>query len=140
MRSPPDTGLGKTSADGAPRTLPRGALVESPGENATGLQNESATKGADMPYTPDNNQGAAKSTATTKKDIRPTHDELYLASRLSPDDAPTARLSPAAIQRLNSRYGVQTVLDAMRLMRGFPPEIAVRSPYAYLETLCKGAK
>lgn len=80
--------------------------------------------------------GAAKNAATIGKDQRPTFDQLYLAERLSVD-APKGRISPAAIQRLNTRYGVQTVVDAMRLMRGFPPEIAVRSPFAYLEGICK---
>lgn len=88
-----------------------------------------------------NVKGAAHTAAAKKKDQRPTYDQLYLASKLvppSPENRPQAGLTPAAIQRLNTRYGVGTVLDAMRLMRGFPPEIAVRSPYAYLEGICKG--
>jgi hypothetical protein len=83
------------------------------------------------------NKGAAKDAAIRENDERPTYDQLYLASRLSPDNAPKARLSPAAIQRLNNRYGVTAVSDAMRLLHGFPPEIAVRSTYAYVEGICR---
>jgi hypothetical protein len=83
------------------------------------------------------NKGAAKDAAIREKDERPTYDQLYLASRLSPDDAPQGRLSPAAIQRLNIKYGVQAVTDALRLMRGHPPEQAVRRPYPYLEGMLR---
>ena len=114
--------------------------MESPGEKPPDFKKPLPTKGWDMPYTPEPIKGAAKSAATTKKSERPTPDQMYLASRLRSVDAPEAQLGPAAIQRLNDRYGRTTVTDAMRLMHGFPPEIAVRSPFAYLETLCKGAK
>lgn len=77
--------------------------------------------------------GANTAPVPPKTDSRPTFDQLYLARRLSPDHP----LTPAAVQRLNTRYGVQATLDAMRVMRGFPPEIAIRSPYAYLEGILK---
>lgn len=81
-------------------------------------------------------EGAAHTAAKTAS--RPTPDQMYLASRLvSPDDPPKAGLSPAALQRLNTRWGRTTVTDALRIMRGFPPEIAVRSVYAYCEGICR---
>jgi hypothetical protein len=81
--------------------------------------------------------GAANTAAARRKDERPTHDQLYLASRLSLEAAPQGKLTPAAIQKLNTRYGVAVVENAMRLLRGFPPDPPVRSSYAYLVAICE---
>jgi hypothetical protein len=88
-----------------------------------------------MPLELNETKGAANTAASTREDRRPTHDQLYLASRLSPEDA--GKLSPAAIQKLNNRYGPAAVTQALRLLRGFPPETEIRSLYAYLESVCK---
>jgi uncharacterized PurR-regulated membrane protein YhhQ (DUF165 family) len=58
---------------------------------------------------------------------------VYLASRLSDT------LSIRVLQRLNTRYGVTVVTDAMRCLHGFPPEIAVRSTYAYIVGIIEGS-
>lgn len=82
-------------------------------------------------------KGAATTRRDKRNDDRPTHDQLYLAGFFSVDAA-QPRLGPAPLQRLNRRYGVGIVTEALRLMHGFPPEIAVRSQYAYLEGICRG--
>jgi hypothetical protein len=61
-------------------------------------------------------------------DRRPTHDQLYLADRLN-ENATESRLTPAAIQSLNIRFGVLVVTDALRYMRGFCSPAA---PFPYL--------
>lgn len=64
-----------------------------------------------------------------------THDELYLAGKLN-EDRTHGQLTPAAIQRLNNRYGTAAVVSAMRLLRGYTPD-TLRSPYAYLEGMLR---
>lgn len=67
---------------------------------------------------------------------RPTIDSIYLAERIN-ERWDTHNLSPAAIQKLVNAYGDRAVEDALRALHGFPPEDAVRSPYAYLETMLR---
>lgn len=68
-------------------------------------------------------------------DNRPSHDALYLARKI--DEAwGTKELTPAAMQKLGDKYGAGVVLDALRELHGFPPEDAIRKPYAYLESMC----
>jgi hypothetical protein len=90
-----------------------------------------------VPFTPGQVQ-SAEERGDKKRDTRPTHDQLYLASVVS-DLAPKGRISVRALQKLNTRYGVQAVTDALRCLRGFPPEVAVRSPYAYLVGIIEGS-
>jgi hypothetical protein len=82
-----------------------------------------------------NVKGAAESAAFPKKDERPTHDQMYLATKICEDSKKT--LSPAAIQKLNTEFGSIAVVSAMRMMRGFPPPLPVRSVYAYLRGMLK---
>ena len=67
---------------------------------------------------------------------RPTSDSIYLAQKI---DAKwkSHRLTPAALQKLVDRYGDQAVEDKLRELYGFPPEEAVRSPFAYLSTMLR---
>jgi hypothetical protein len=81
-----------------------------------------------------NVKGAANTAATREKDTRPTYDQIYLASRLCKD--PEKALTPAAIQKLNTQYGVAAVVSAMRTLRGYTPE-ELRSAYAYLAAMLK---
>ena len=70
-------------------------------------------------------------------DFRPSHDQMYLASRLN-DIAPKGRLTPAALQKLNEEFGRTRVTDALRVMRGFPPESGFTSSlYGYVAAICK---
>lgn len=67
---------------------------------------------------------------------KPTPDCLYLAERINERwGASKGRLTPAALQRLVSTFGVQVLEDALRELHGFPPEEAIRSPYAYLQAI-----
>jgi hypothetical protein len=68
--------------------------------------------------------------------LKPTYDSIYLASRID-ERWETRSLSPAAVQKLVNLYGVREVEDALRQLYGFPPEEAIRSPYAYLETMLR---
>jgi hypothetical protein len=70
------------------------------------------------------------------KNARPTIDSIYLAGRI---DArwQTHSLSPAGLQKLVNAYGDRAVEDGLRELYGFPPEEALRSPYAYLETMLR---
>jgi len=67
---------------------------------------------------------------------RPTSDSIYLAQKI---DAKwkSHRLTPAALQKLVDHYGDQAVEDKLRELYGFPPEEAVRSPFAYLSTMLR---
>src|SRR4030095_5318615 len=67
---------------------------------------------------------------------RPTSDSIYLAEQI---DAKwhSHRLPPAALQKLVNVYGDQRVEDKLRELYGFPPEDAIRSAYAYLETMLR---
>jgi hypothetical protein len=67
---------------------------------------------------------------------RPTSDSIYLASRI--DEAwGSHRLTPAALQILADRYGDRALEDKLRELYGFPPGDAIRSAYAYLETMLR---
>ena len=68
-------------------------------------------------------------------ETRPTPDQMYLADRIC-QTAPQARLTPAALQKLNSEFGVRIVSDALRYVRGFPPA-ELRSPYPYVRRICQ---
>jgi hypothetical protein len=75
----------------------------------------------------------AASTTTTTLDTnpnQPTHDQLDLARKLAA--AWGQELTPAAIVKLNKAHGRGNVEDALRSLRGFPPEEAVRKLYAYV--------
>jgi hypothetical protein len=67
---------------------------------------------------------------------RPTSDSIYLGSKI---DAAwgSHRLTPAALQVLVNQYGDRAVEDKLRELHGFPPEEAIRSAYAYLETMLR---
>jgi hypothetical protein len=67
---------------------------------------------------------------------RPTSDSIYLAEQI---DAKwhSRRLPPSALQHLVDEYGQQQVEDKLRELYGFPPQDALRSAYAYLETMLK---
>jgi catalase len=68
--------------------------------------------------------------------MRPTTDSIYLAQKIN-DRWDSHSLSPAAIQNLVTAYGDRAVEDALRELHGFPPDEAVRSPYAYLMAMLK---
>jgi hypothetical protein len=67
---------------------------------------------------------------------RPTRDSIYLAEQI---DAKwhSRRLPPSALQHLVDEYGQQQVEDKLRELYGFPPQDAIRSVYAYLETMLR---
>ena len=67
---------------------------------------------------------------------RPTRDSIYLATRID-QRWNSHRLTPAALQKLVDEYGDQRVEDKLRELYGFPPEEAIRSAYAYLETMLR---
>ncbi len=82
----------------------------------------------------------AKSPTKEKSKIpraqKPTHDSVYLADRINERWSSTkGRLTPPALQLLVARFGARDVEDALRELHGFPPQEAVRSPYAYLEAM-----
>ena len=68
--------------------------------------------------------------------LKPTHDSIQLARWI---DARwhTSSLSPAGLQQLVEIYGDRVVEDKLRELHGFPPEEAIRSPYAYLVTMLR---
>jgi hypothetical protein len=68
--------------------------------------------------------------------MRPTHDSIYLADKIN-ERWDRHSLTPASLQKLVSVYGDRAVEDALRALHGFPPEEAIRSPYAYLETILR---
>lgn len=84
--------------------------------------------------------------ATSKKDLRPTPDEFYLANRLSGDilwtangsEETKASITPAALQRWNTLYGVEAVTAALRTAWGFPPLEGIENPYAYVDAILRG--
>ena len=71
--------------------------------------------------------------------IRPSEDQIYLAGRLN-QHWDTESLTPAAVCKLNKRYGLENVSNALRLVRGFPPAAPTSSPYAYLVAVLEGDK
>lgn len=68
-------------------------------------------------------------------DNRPDADQKYLAEKLS--DAWDLDLDFPALQKLNNKYGRAAITNAMRELHGFPPSEAVRSLYAYIESIAK---
>lgn len=86
-------------------------------------------------------QGTGNHALRAVPDNRPDPDQLYLVGRIweqwgkDIDEDGAVKVA----QKLNSRYGRVSVTDALRQLHGFPPEEAVRSPYAYLTTICKQA-
>jgi hypothetical protein len=63
-----------------------------------------------------------------------SEDEMYLASRIG--DAHGRTLQPAAIQKLNTRFGTASVTSALRVLHGNPPKDPIHDVYAYVESLC----
>lgn len=80
--------------------------------------------------------GAPKSGAI----LRTTEDQIYLAGRINDTWTGRKPITPAAIQRWNNRHGVRAVSDALRTLRGFPPEEALRNPYAYVDSMLKNGE
>jgi hypothetical protein len=73
-------------------------------------------------------------------DNRPDHDQVSLAEKITATwNASPSNLGLPALQRLNNTFGRPAVADALRSLHGFPPEEAVRSPYAYVESICREA-
>jgi len=66
----------------------------------------------------------------------PTSDSIYLADQIDVRWK-SHRLTPAALQKLVDEYGDQRVEDKLRELYGFPPQDAIRSAYAYLETMLR---
>lgn len=68
--------------------------------------------------------------------VRPTGDSIYLAQQI---DAKwkSHRLTPAALQKLVDEYGDRQVENKLRELYGFPPSDAIRSAFAYLETMLR---
>ncbi len=60
---------------------------------------------------------------------------MFLARRIV--EAWGKPLNEKAIQKLNSAFGRVPVLDALRSLHAFPPEDAVRSPFAYIRSICE---
>jgi hypothetical protein len=73
--------------------------------------------------------------ATDTNPNQPTHDQLDLARKLTA--AWGQELTPAAVVKLNQTHGRGHVEDAMRSLRGFPPEEAVRKLYAYVDKIAE---
>lgn len=80
---------------------------------------------------------AASGSGDKRKDLRPTYDQMYLMDRIN-TFTERGRLTPAAIVRLNAKYGVPVVVSSMRLLRQAAPEhvLGVQSAYAYLARMC----
>lgn len=68
---------------------------------------------------------------------RPDEDQMYLVERLADSSEIGRALSPAALQRLNTRFGRPTVTTALRRLHGWPPAVPIRNLYAYLEAVCR---
>lgn len=66
---------------------------------------------------------------------QPDEDQTYLAEQL--ERTWGQELTPAALQKLNAAYGRKVVTGALRELHGFPPEVAVKHLYAYVNTICK---
>jgi len=99
---------------------------------------ESAVKGGTPDTQTKTNQTESKNKAQkpNRPDTRPTPDQTYLATKIAQAwDIKT--LTPAAMQRLNTAHGVAAVTSAMRQVHGFPPEVAIRSAFAYIDSICK---
>ena len=85
---------------------------------------------------------------SSKKDRRPTPDQMYLAQRLNglpsfDEEHATHRgqqITPAALQKWNLVYGVAAVSDAMRTAWGFPPLGGIENPYAYVQGILRGQR
>lgn len=87
-------------------------------------------------------KGAAKSRGVHKDKRTPnqqlTHDQVYLLGRINDATPQAAQLTVAAVQQLNCRYGLSTVVSSMRVLHGSPPPGVIHKLYPYLETMCKG--
>lgn len=68
---------------------------------------------------------------------RPDEDQVYLASRLA--KAWDQELTIPALQKLNTAHGRVAVTDALRQLHGFPPAEAIRSLYAYVDSIAAEA-
>lgn len=76
-----------------------------------------------------NDQPTAPSASSDPNPNQPTPDQLYLAEQLD------ETLTPAAIVKLNKAHGRINVTDAMRQLRGFPPEVPVERYYPWIDTV-----
>ena len=95
-------------------------------------------------------QGQTKAASpSSKKDLRPTPDQMYLAAKLNGhilwSQPPTVRadttkheITPAALQKWNGEYGVVRTTDALRNAWGFPPLDGIENPYAYVAGILRG--
>lgn len=63
---------------------------------------------------------------------RPNESQVYFAQRLN--------LTIPAVQKLNTKYGVEHVTEAMRQVHGSPPEGGVANVYAYVESVASFKK
>lgn len=78
---------------------------------------------------------------TAKRGEKPTNDTIYLGQQINESwPGSSGRLSPPALQRFVSTYGARAVEDAVRELHGFPPAEAVKSPYAYVESILRDRK
>ena len=69
---------------------------------------------------------------------RPSHDHVYLVSKINERWGEGGNLTMGAVQKFIGRYGYAETDSALRALHGFPPEEAVRSAYAYVDAILKG--
>ena len=91
---------------------------------------------------------ATAPTASSKKDRRPTPDQMYLAAKLNGDALWVAenyveevtkphQITPAVLQKWNLIYGVAAVTSALRNAWGFPPLDGIENPFAYVAAILR---
>lgn len=122
----------------APRTPPPDAPSIAPNNAPSNAPEDTAelaevkrleVRGAEEPQ---------QSPPTANANERPSHDTIHLAERINLAwQASTGKLTPAALQRFVKTHGGREVESCVRELYGFPPEEAVRSPYAYLEAMLR---
>lgn len=69
---------------------------------------------------------------------QPSHDHVYLVSKINERWGEGGNLSMGAVQKFIGRYGYVETDSALRALHGFPPEDPVRSAYAYVDAILKG--
>lgn len=79
-----------------------------------------------------------RSKAASAVSERPSHDHVYLVSKINERWGEGGNLSMGAVQRFISRYGFAATDGALRELHGFPPEDPVRSAYAYVDAILAG--
>lgn len=96
----------------------------------------------------DQGNGGSLRSPSSKKDRRPTPDQMYLAAKLNgdgmwvaPDGSSSAAdlhaITPAALQKWNNVYGVIRVTEALRVAWGFPPLDGIENPFAYVAAILR---